>query len=244
MKPVVRTRVRTWNENAAALRCSSPTGSEGARSGGHVGFQAGLSTWKISSTRRLNKRAMATARESDGLFRPVSIALTVCLDTLSRSASSPWDRAASVRSIRTSFRTACKVRFTGRPCQVCFTVREYASSMTQQPSGTPSGRRFDIEMSPEIETGIWADFASLWHTSDSFVIDFAALRRPPYASTDPDTGKVTGVMPARIVARIRIPPSQVFEFMKALEQQLSMWEKETGRRTPPTQPPPPSPADQ
>lgn len=100
--------------------------------------------------------------------------------------------------------------------------------MTEQPGG-PADRRFDIEMSAEIEAGIWADFASLWHTPDAFVIDFAALRRPPYASEDAQTGKVTGVMPARIVARVRIPPSQVFEFMKALEQQLSMWEKETGR---------------
>ena len=106
--------------------------------------------------------------------------------------------------------------------------------MTQQPNA-PTGRRFDIEMDPAVEGGIWADFASLWHTPDAFVIDFAALRRPPYADKDAETGRTIGVMPARIVARIRIPPSQVFEFMKALEQQLSMWEKETGRRT---QPPP------
>lgn len=37
-------------------------------------------------------------------------------------------------------------------------------------------------------------------------------------------------MPARIVARIKIPPAQVFELMKALEQQLTAWEKETGQR--------------
>ncbi|HEY3006710.1 MAG TPA: DUF3467 domain-containing protein [Micromonosporaceae bacterium] len=92
--------------------------------------------------------------------------------------------------------------------------------------GQPSERRFDIEISPEVEVGVYADFASLWHTSDSFVIDFATLRRPPFAAADPDTGEATAVLPARIVARVRIPPAQVFEFMKALEQQLSAWEQE------------------
>jgi hypothetical protein len=91
-------------------------------------------------------------------------------------------------------------------------------------------RRFEIEISPEVETGIYADFASLWHTPDSFVLDFAALRQPPYpAQEDPETGRVTTVLPTRIVARVRIPPGQIFELMKALEQQLSMWEKEAGR---------------
>jgi hypothetical protein len=92
--------------------------------------------------------------------------------------------------------------------------------------GQPAERRFDIEISPEVEVGVYADFASLWHTSDSFVIDFATLRRPPFAAPDPESGQPTAVLPARIVARVRIPPAQVFEFMKALEQQLSAWEKE------------------
>jgi hypothetical protein len=99
------------------------------------------------------------------------------------------------------------------------------------PQGEPE-RRFEIEISPEVEAGIYADFASLWHTADSFVIDFAALRQPPYtAPEDPQTGRTVAVLPTRIVARVRIPPGQVFELMKALEQQLSMWEKESGRTT-------------
>jgi hypothetical protein len=36
-----------------------------------------------------------------------------------------------------------------------------------------------------------------------------------------------------VVARVRVPPSQVFEIMKALERQLTAWETETGRRTKP-----------
>jgi hypothetical protein len=36
---------------------------------------------------------------------------------------------------------------------------------------------------------------------------------------------------ATVVSRVRIPPSQVFELMKALEQQLSAWEKEHPNRS-------------
>jgi hypothetical protein len=43
---------------------------------------------------------------------------------------------------------------------------------------------------------------------------------------------------AQVVARVRVPPSQVFEIMKALERQLTAWETETGRRPRPS---PPSP---
>ena len=36
-------------------------------------------------------------------------------------------------------------------------------------------------------------------------------------------------MPARVVARVRIPPSQVWELMKALEQNLSAYERENDK---------------
>jgi hypothetical protein len=35
---------------------------------------------------------------------------------------------------------------------------------------------------------------------------------------------------ARVVSRVRIPPAQVFELMKALEKQLTQWEASTGAR--------------
>ncbi len=37
---------------------------------------------------------------------------------------------------------------------------------------------------------------------------------------------------AQVVARVRIPPSQVFEVMKVLEQQLSAWERENPAASP------------
>ncbi len=79
-------------------------------------------------------------------------------------------------------------------------------------------------MPPDLAGGVFADFIRAWHTNDAFVLDFAAFSEPPRNEDD----KI--ILDATVVSRVRIPPGQVFELMKALEQQLSNWEKETGKR--------------
>ncbi|MCL1897529.1 MAG: DUF3467 domain-containing protein [Micrococcales bacterium] len=84
-------------------------------------------------------------------------------------------------------------------------------------------QRIQIKLPSEVAGGVFADFVRAWHTSDAFVMDFATLTEPPRN----DDGQV--LLDATIVARVRIPPPQVFELMKALEQQLSAWEKERAK---------------
>jgi hypothetical protein len=93
-------------------------------------------------------------------------------------------------------------------------------------------QRFEVEISPEVEVGIHADFANLWHTPDTIVLDFAALRQPPYLQVD-ETGTEVAIAPTRIVARVRLPPKQIWELMRALEKELTAWENATGERIPP-----------
>ena len=89
--------------------------------------------------------------------------------------------------------------------------------MTEQtPPGQPQQAQLHIP-DDKIE-GTYADFVSVWHSKDVFVLDFAVLAQP----TTPAELK------SRVVSRVRIPPSQVFEIMKALEQQLTRWEQERG----------------
>jgi hypothetical protein len=89
--------------------------------------------------------------------------------------------------------------------------------------------------------GVYADFARVWHSSDVFTLDFAAVVGPPQAQRDPVSGQAVPVTQAQVVSRVRIPPGQVFEVMRALEKQLSMWERERGRRPgTPGDPPPPT----
>jgi hypothetical protein len=91
-----------------------------------------------------------------------------------------------------------------------------------------------VSMPDDKVPGVYADFVSVWHTNDVFTFDFAALARPP-AMVEGDDGRPIATAQAQVVTRVRIPPSQVFEIMKALERQLTAWEQETGRRPkPPT----------
>ncbi|GAA2375516.1 DUF3467 domain-containing protein [Dactylosporangium salmoneum] len=95
------------------------------------------------------------------------------------------------------------------------------------PEGTPPRISFNIP--PEIEAGVYANFVNLWHQPDGFILDFSVFTAPPGLGED-DAGNQFVHLPARVVSRVRIPPQQVFELMKALSEQLSAWELETGRQ--------------
>jgi hypothetical protein len=90
--------------------------------------------------------------------------------------------------------------------------------MTESPGQPQHQPQAHLHVPEDRVEGTYADFVSVWHSKDAFVLDFAVLAQP--------------VSPAqfvsRVVARVRIPPSQVFEIMKALEQQLTAWEAERG----------------
>ncbi|MPZ26791.1 MAG: DUF3467 domain-containing protein [Micromonosporaceae bacterium] len=106
-----------------------------------------------------------------------------------------------------------------------------------QPSPLP--RRLSVSATPDVEAGVYADFVSVWHQPHLFVLDFSVHTNPPQV-VEVEGQRVVNV-PARMVARVRIRPEQIWEIMKALEQQLSRWEKEQGRtqrqEDPPAAPP-------
>ncbi|XVX20936.1 DUF3467 domain-containing protein [Actinomycetota bacterium] len=85
-----------------------------------------------------------------------------------------------------------------------------------------------LERPEAMAQGVYADFAAVWHTADSFVLDFAALTAASQQGTD-DEGRPVQINEATVVSRVRIPQRQVFELMRALETQLSQWERENQR---------------
>lgn len=89
--------------------------------------------------------------------------------------------------------------------------------------------RLMINLPPEKAAGHYADFVAVWHTRECFVLDFAAMIRPPEPLVIEGGEQAVGIN-TEVVTRVRIPPSQVFEMMKALENQLSDWEKAQGIR--------------
>src|SRR5690242_10830482 len=95
-----------------------------------------------------------------------------------------------------------------------------------QPEPLPQIIRFSVPV--EVEAGVSANFVSLWHQPASFVLDFSVFTAPPQVKEQEDGQKFFD-LPARIVSRVRIPPQQVFELMKALGTELSAWERATGK---------------
>ena len=86
--------------------------------------------------------------------------------------------------------------------------------------------RINMNLPPEQEAGTYANFAGVWHGTDGFVLDFAVVTQPPQPDPDPDTGQTVMQINARVVSRVRIPTSQAWELMRALNEQLDQWESE------------------
>lgn len=99
--------------------------------------------------------------------------------------------------------------------------------MTEPPA---AAAQITMNLPPEQEAGTYANFAGVWHGADGFVLDFAVVTHPPRA------GDGLTEVNARVVSRVRIPTSQAWELMRALNEQLGQWESEHGNGTPPETP--------
>lgn len=100
-------------------------------------------------------------------------------------------------------------------------------TMTEQPQGMPA-RIGPIEIPSEWSVGAHADLATIWHTPESFVIDFLALKTPPQPVED-ERGNPVAQLECVVSARVRMAPTHVFNLMQALNTELSKWEASTGR---------------
>lgn len=94
---------------------------------------------------------------------------------------------------------------------------------------------FQIQLSPELEGGTYANFLSVWHSPHEFTFDFAVTQ--PGFSQDPNDPASPVTVPCRVVARLKIPPTLVFEIMRALNQNMTGYEQTFGeiRRPEPPQ---------
>ncbi len=104
--------------------------------------------------------------------------------------------------------------------------------MTDDPQNAPQEPQelqMMMQLLPSEEVGVFADFASIWHTPNTFVLDFLATKQPPHPPIGPDGVPVPGapVLEARVAARVRIPSEQVFPLIQALQAQGNIPEEET-----------------
>ena len=84
----------------------------------------------------------------------------------------------------------------------------------------------NIRVPEAIAPGALADFVAISHTPDYFTLDFVAMLG---SRQNAESGQVD--IDGQVVSRVKILPTQVFELMKALGEQLTQWETQTGRKS-------------
>jgi Protein of unknown function (DUF3467) len=85
---------------------------------------------------------------------------------------------------------------------------------------------FEIQLPPELESGVYANFLGVWHTAHEFTLDFAQVQ--PAQMDDPEDPASTVTLPARVVARVKIPVTVVFDVIRALNENMTRYEQAFG----------------
>ena len=68
--------------------------------------------------------------------------------------------------------------------------------------------------------GHYANVVGVWHTPHEFAIDFCVIQ--------PFVGGTPGSMQARVVTRVRIPPTIVFDLLRTVNENLAQYEEAFG----------------
>ena len=74
----------------------------------------------------------------------------------------------------------------------------------------------------DLEAGVYANLLGVWHSLHEFTFDFAVM----LPVEDDGSGDVT--VPARVVARIKVPTNIVFDIIKAINENLTGYEANFG----------------
>ncbi len=90
----------------------------------------------------------------------------------------------------------------------------------------PQPPQFALQVPDDLTAGVYSNIVGVWHSPYEFTLDFA-VTLPPQVMTD-DAGQSVPVVPARVVSRIKIPPSAVFELMRALSQNEALYVQNIG----------------
>jgi hypothetical protein len=97
--------------------------------------------------------------------------------------------------------------------------------------------RFETHSEPAQEAGAYANALAIWHTGHEFTFDFLVSSEPPRPARTEDGEEVIQA-PHLLVARVRVPPTAVFDIIRTINQNLALYEQRFGPiRTPGSQAP-------
>jgi hypothetical protein len=85
----------------------------------------------------------------------------------------------------------------------------------------PKPVNFRIDVAEDLEGGVYANFLSVWHTAHEFTLDFAATL--PAQEEDDQM-----VVPCRVTTRVKIPPTLLFDLLRALNGNMTRYEETFG----------------
>lgn len=101
--------------------------------------------------------------------------------------------------------------------------------------------RFDVQLPPELEGGVYANLLNVWHTAHEFTLDFAATL--PAQRGPGEGGEEMLRVPAKVTARVKIAPTIVFDVIRALNENMTRYEQTFGPISRPGQDEPTFPPD-
>ena len=79
-----------------------------------------------------------------------------------------------------------------------------------------------MKVAKEAEGGVYSNFVGVWHTAHEFTLDFCSTQ-PPQVDESGES-----FVPARVVSRVKIPPTMLFELLKALNTNMTSYESVFG----------------
>lgn len=83
-----------------------------------------------------------------------------------------------------------------------------------------------MQVPPDLANGVFADFVGVWHNPYGFTLDFGV-----FGMASPDAAGKT-VLPASVVARIKVPPGLIFQIAQAIADNVDKYEQSFGPITP------------
>ena len=86
---------------------------------------------------------------------------------------------------------------------------------------------FETHADPALETGSYANALAIWHTPHEFTFDFLVSSAPAQSAKN-DRGQDVIRAPHRLVARLRVPPTAVFDIIRTINENLTMYEQRFG----------------
>ncbi len=80
---------------------------------------------------------------------------------------------------------------------------------------------YEIQVPSELAGGTYANFLTVWHSGHEFTLDFAVTQQ--VVPEDPEDPEASLTLPCRVVTRVKIPPTLIFEVIRALNENMTTY---------------------